>query len=174
MANREHRTRSISAFSASIVVAVAMAMPFHAWAVGSTPVSVVNAADLAKAMGVQHPFQKAILCASRARQSCDGSFVVPNNQRLVIEYVSAKCFADTGAKLADLMIVTSADGTTEVRHQFALGDTSSSRVLIGQPVRLYAAPGSTVYALGFEEVTEGNDMGLSCGVSFSGQSIDVP
>lgn len=173
MDNREQRASWLRVFGASVVVAVTMAMPFHAWAVGSTPVTVVNATDLAKATGVQRPFQKSLNCLGPAA-NCSASFVVPANQRLVIEYVSARCVLDTGTKLWDLTIETNADGTGPVSHRLTFGDPSAIGVSVGQPVRLYAAPGSTVQAVGIEWVMEGPTPKFSCQFSLSGQAIDVP
>src|SRR5947207_2636834 len=65
------------------------------WAAGPSPssplpVTVTNPADIAKAEGVQHPYQASVACGF-PDNTCTGSINTPNNQRLILEYVSGFC-----------------------------------------------------------------------------------
>lgn len=64
-----------------------------AFALGSTPVTVVNPADIAKAEGIQTPFQSSAGCVFSSEFSglCFANIAAPASQRLVIEFVSAFC-----------------------------------------------------------------------------------
>ena len=54
-------------------------------------VTIINPASIAKAEGVQHPFQLAVSCESTGSATCESPFKLPANRRLVIEYVSSRC-----------------------------------------------------------------------------------
>ena len=91
------------------VFAAALAAPSLAFAIGSTPVTVVNPADIAKAQGIQQPYQVAIFCASGG-VGCGGDLLLPSAQRLVIEYAPATAASTAEPSLADISITTNSGG----------------------------------------------------------------
>src|SRR5438045_979271 len=96
--------------------------PETAWALGSTPVTVVNPTDIAKASGIQHPYQdEPGSCAFGGGDSCTKVFNPPANQRVVIEYVSGACAFDGGAPLVQVVVVTTVNGIG-VAHRLAITD----------------------------------------------------
>src|ERR1700757_2177834 len=69
---------------------------------GSTPVTVVNPTDIAKAEGGQHPYHFRVDCNSLSAPvggefGCGGVVSAPPNQRLAIEYVSGSCAYNSGS-----------------------------------------------------------------------------
>lgn len=173
MQGKTSMMRRVRALATGITMAVAIAIPFHAQAVGSTPVTVVNAAELAKAMGVQHPFQVQMTCAAtNSDASCTNRYPVPPDQRLVIEYVSLQCSNDWNARLIFARLWTSTDGTHFIGHYLNLGssaDPAGSMAQVGHVVKLYAAPGSQIM---FDAIADASSP--HCVVVLSGQAIDVP
>lgn len=155
--------------AAATLAAICLSGP--AWALGSTPVTVVNPSDIAKAEGIQHPYQAGIPCAFGATgipSSCSGSLTAPPAQRLVIEFVSATCGLNPGVAIIGATLGTSVSGSF-VTHSFAAPAPSSEN--LGQQVRLYADPGSTLeFSLDLSAVNPGG----GCIVSVSGQAVAVP
>jgi hypothetical protein len=175
MRNHASMARGVRAFAAGISVAAVIAIPVQAQAAGSTPVTVVNATELAKAMGVQHPFQTSMTCEPDPGEGiCAWSYAVPSSQRLVIEYVSMQCWLPSTAHLGLLRLYTSINGTDIVRHYLnsgAAGAPFNGSVEFGHLVKLYAAPGSRIQ---FDGDIRAGDSATSCTVTLSGQAIDVP
>lgn len=58
-----------------------------------TPVIVTNPADIAKAEGIQQPYQAQAHCnfAKAFPDACNATITSPPSQRLVIEFVSVSC-----------------------------------------------------------------------------------
>lgn len=174
MRNHASMAQGVRTFAAGIAVALAIAIPFQAQAAGSTPVTVVNATELAKAMGVQHPFQTSMTCEPyREDGICMWSYAVPSNQRLVIEYVSMQCWLPSSARLGLLRLYTSVNGADPVRHYLNSGAAApfGGSVEFGHLVKLYAAPGSRIQ---FDGDIRSGDSSTLCTVTLSGQAIDVP
>jgi hypothetical protein len=171
-----------------LVLASLFAVPTDVHALGSTPVTVVNPADIAKAEGIQHPFQGNISCGGSSSNGfvtlCDGSVTTPTNKRLVIEYVSLECGLDTGEALRRAIVHTettilfeqggvgsSGDHSLNILDHFG-GGTTSSFVAMGQPVRFYADPGTTISV---EAQETGSHVGtFVCTYEMTGQAIDTP
>ena len=151
-----------------------------ACAVGSTPVSVVNAADLAKAQGVQRPFAVKLHCQTDPvdRRACAGRQAVPANQRWVIEYVSMRCVLDgNGALAATELAVQTSPGDVVVHHLNLAPQPVGPYggfADIGQTVRIYAAAGTPIDFDAIQTSTTGTSGNFACAVTFSGQAIDVP
>jgi hypothetical protein len=175
MHDRTSMMRRVRALAIGITLAAAIVIPFHAQAVGSTPVTVVNATELAKAMGVQHPFQKSMTCEPyRSDDICMWSHDVSPNQRLVIEYVSMQCSLPSSGRLGLLRLYTSVNGTDIVGHYLNSGAAAApfgGSVEFGHLVKLYAAPGSRIQ---FDGDIRSGDSSTRCTVTLSGQAIDVP
>ena len=155
-----------------------------AWALGSTPVTVVNPADIAKAEGIQHPFQGNIICSDTSTNGaatfCDGATTTPPGKRLVIEYVAAECGLDAGEALRRVFVHTETQALFEGGGVGSSGDHSlnvldhfgvAQFVAMGQPVRFYADP-NTQIKVSAQETGAHND--FFCTFDFVGQAIDVP
>jgi hypothetical protein len=151
----------------------------------STPVTVTNPADIAKAEGIQHPFQANAICDNSTSNGfatfCNGSFAVPANQRLVIEYVSVECGISPGEGLRRVIVDTV---TTTLAEQEGIGSAGQHSlnivdhvgvgnfVAIGQLVRFYADPGTTISV---EAQETGKHAGLFlCTFDLIGQEIATP
>jgi hypothetical protein len=147
--------------------------------------TIVNAADIAKAQGIQHPFQANVICGNSSSNGsatfCDGSFAMPAKQRVVIEYVALECGIDTGEGLRRALVNTV---TTTLAEQGGVGSAGQHSlnivdhsgvagfVAIGQLVRFYADPGTTVAV---EAQETGSHVGtFECTFDFVGQAIDTP
>lgn len=175
---------SLARFRVALAVS-AFVVPAVAGAVGSTPVTVVNAGDIAKAQGIQQPFQATLNCSAAGGFGirCFGSAVVPAGQRWVIEYVSANCRIDNGRQLLSQGYVATVLGGRSALHYLtipdhvgAFGDSGSAInvVQLGQPVRLYVDAGSSVsFGAGTSGVSR-FDGYPNCDVSLSGQAVSVP
>src|SRR5262249_27663935 len=143
-----------------------------AWALGSTPVTVVNPADIAKAEGIQHPYQAGeIVCSFTdfSPNGCLGHMDTPPTQRLVIEFISFVCGLNPGVRIAGASITTKVGPGQGVTHHLAVPAAPSNA--IGQQVRIYADPASTM-SLNVE--TTADNPAAACIFSLSGQAIDVP
>ena len=170
----------------SLVVsaACALASPL-ALALGSTPVTVVNAADIAKAQGIQQPFQAGINCnaAGGFGIRCSGSISVPAGQRWVIEQVSANCRIDnTRQQLSQVYLSPTLSGGSILHylaipdHVGAVGDSGSviNVVQLSQRVRFYVdAGGSVGIGAGMSAATSFTGY-PNCDFSLSGQAVSVP
>jgi hypothetical protein len=156
---------------AATLAAICLCGP--AWALGSTPVTVVNPADIAKAEGIQHPYQMGeIDCPFDPPflNACLGHLNTPPTQRLVIEFVSAACGLDAGVTFTRASITTNVGaGIQGVTHHLAVPAPPSAN--ISQLVRIYADPATT---MSFSVETTANNPGAACIFSLSGQTIDVP
>ena len=160
-------------------------VPALAGAVGSTPVTIVNPADIAKAEGIQQPFAASIGCDATGGFGirCSGSTTVPAGQRWVIEYVSANCKIDNGRQLLSQASLTTRIGGTSMPHYLsirdhagAVGDFGSAInvVQLGEAVRLYADAGSTVsFSVGTSGATPFTGYPF-CDARLSGQAVTVP
>ena len=148
--------------------------------------AIVNAADIAKAQGIQHPFQANVICGNSSSNGlatfCDGSFAMPAKQRVVIEYVALECGIDTGEGLrrafVNTVTTTLAEGGGGVgsagQHSLNIVDHLgiANFVVIGQLVRFYADPGTTVAV---EAQETGSHAGsFLCTLDLVGQAIDTP
>jgi hypothetical protein len=157
----------------------AFSLPGAAWAVGSTPVTVVNPADIAKAEGIQQPYQASTNCNFTTSDplNCLAQIFTPESQRLVIEFVSGSCATPTN----DNNIVIAKIGTTSggkfVDHILApqppvLSPGSGAQFIsISQQVRLYADPLSII-EFGVNTANVSNPDG--CQFNLSGQAVTVP
>jgi hypothetical protein len=144
---------------------------------------VVNPGDIAKAQGIQHPFQTSIDCSFGTSapdpNNCFGHVSLPAKQRLVIEYVSAFCRLKPNVALVIVNIAADVGGSFfPVNHQLpivnpvgAITPTGSSAVNLGSPVRIYADEGSTVFV---SAGATADNSGFSCTMNLSGQTVDVP
>lgn len=148
----------------------------QAYALGSTPVKVVNpdeiAEKVAKAQGIQHPFQATIYCDSISDTQCMGILTLPENQRLVIEYISTIQNLPIGFESRYSSIQTIVDGQY-ADHVLKGGDPNPyGTVSSSQMVRIYADPGTKVTV---RSSGKGNSAIVTYGVfRISGQLIDVP
>ncbi len=99
------------------------------------------------------------------------SFVnVPSGKRLVIEYVSGRCFLGTLNQQLIVEVGSTLGAGPEARYTLAETRQETLNVL-GGPVRIYADPGTAVN-LYFSRDTGAGD--ASCRVSLSGHLVDVP
>jgi hypothetical protein len=170
---------------ACLVLVALLAVHGDALALGSTPVTVTNPADIAKAEGIQHSFQANLQCANSTSNGfatfCSGTATLPANQRVVIEWVSLECFIDSAELLRRAIVHTatttlfedggfgsSGDHTLNIiDHSGAGGDVS-----IGQPVRFYGDAGTQISV---EAQETGSHAGsFFCTFGFTGQAIDTP
>jgi hypothetical protein len=158
-----------------------MFMALPAWALGSTPVTVVNPSDVAKAEGIQHPYQTEVDCTFNNTNGCSiVPFNVPANQRFVFEYVAGACALPPGGMLTQVVVGTQAGGAN-AGHRLGITDhtgtadltTGSVVVSFGQTVRIYADPNTIVTATAVSPAGSNNGS-QSCLFTFSGQAIDVP
>ena len=155
---------------AATLAAICLSGP--AWALGSTPVTVVNPADIAKAEGIQHPFQAGeIVCSFSGffLDSCLGQMTTPPTQRLVIEFISVVCGLNSGVRIAGVSITTKVGPGQGVPHHLAIPAPPANA--IGQQVRIYADPATT---MSFNVETTADNPAAACIFSLSGQAIDVP
>jgi hypothetical protein len=156
------------------VVLGAFSFSLPTWALGSTPVTVVNPGDIAKAEGIQQPYQANVSCtfgqAFPFNNSCDTNFGTPSSQRLVIEFVSGQCPLEANNIVTEAAILTTVGGGGTIRHYLSVQQPSSQPSTISQPVRIYADPSSTIF---FEVITL-NPNKFGCQFSVSGQAITVP
>ena len=162
------------AFGLALLAAVALASS-NASALGSTPVTVVNPADIAKAENIQHPFAQLSSCLNSGLIFCPLTFNVPASQRWAIESVSYQCSL-TGTNLVLMEIDTHrADNTIlasyfpTLDHGFAVGG-GILNAQGAQNLRFYADPGTSVSVI-FQMSSNGD---TGCQATITGQAIDVP
>ena len=140
-------------------------------------VSITNPADLAKAMGIQHPWQVGTFCKWNGGNGCTvfDKIRAPANQRIIIEYVSGGCLLDTGLQVADVNIQTTV-GTAIVTHEVPVINPAGvvrggQDISFGQMVRIYVDQNKNIDL----EVTSTNvSSSAACFLALSGQAIDVP
>jgi hypothetical protein len=111
-------------------------------------------------------------CTWTGSNTATATITVPNNKRLVIEYVAAIHSLQAGQTLLDVAVETTVGGNT-VEYPFfgtfTAGDSINSIFVTQQMTRLYADPGTTV------SVSSARSAQLktgSCSVSLSGYLID--
>jgi hypothetical protein len=159
---------------AATIAAICLCGP--AWALGSTPVTVVNPADIAKSEGIQHPYQTEVQCLFENNSNvCFTSFTSPTSQRLVFEFISGQCFLNSAQDLISLFISTTIGGQSA--QHFISSPPSRTFfggmiVNFGQAVRIYADQNTTI---NFEaNSSDFANSSNSCNLTISGQAIDVP
>jgi len=184
-------------FGVALALSVAFAAaPRAAFALGSTPVTVVNPsvpvtvgnpddpAAFAKAQGIQHPFQTVIIC-SNLGNGCSGSLDLASsnpNQRLIIEFVDAQCSMAPGASLFEVTIRNTGSGV-EILHDLAIHDHlgvtleagtdhAHNQVPLAQLVRLYADANTTIVVNADAQTSNNSQSFASCALRLSGQAID--
>jgi hypothetical protein len=174
----------IVGFLAGIVVVVLFA-PSLAHAVGSTPVNIVNPADIAKAQGIQQPFHAQFGCSADGGFGirCHGTVVVPAGQRWVIEYISANCKIDNTQQTMSQAWIATVIGPSQTVHFLTIPDRVGAKgdsgdgvnvVQLGQLVRLYAEAGTTIqFSAGMSVHTDFEGYPF-CDISLSGQAVSVP
>ena len=131
------------------------------------PVIVTNPTDIAKAAGIQQPYQARADCnfAKSFPDACDATIATPPSQRLVIEFVSASC--GLASRVTVIQLGTFVNGG-QVFHKLIpnLGYVAS------QQVRIYADPSSNILfnVLSVKPETPA----ANCFFSISGQAVSVP
>jgi len=157
-----------STLLAAAAVLAAMCLSAPAWALGSTPVTVVNPADIAKAEGIQQPYSNIISCSfDKLFGGCGAAITAPPSQRLVIEFVSGFCqFSNASNSLRVVQLFVNTGGGDEVGNILSIQAPGT----ISQLVRLYADPSSQVR---FDALAFSGDSG-GCFFTVSGQAVTVP
>jgi hypothetical protein len=165
-------------FAVGVVAMVACALTQAQGQPGFTqdpvPVVVTNTAPVPVTVSVKNqekPFQ-ALICSDSGAISCGNapeSVLVPADQTLTIEFVSASCeLLDATNTLLTVNLRTTAGGNT-VLHQFGATPVSppvptGNRYTVSQPTRLYADGNTEVIASMFVFGLEGR----RCFVTLSG------
>jgi hypothetical protein len=139
----------------------------------STPVNIVNAASIAHAEGIQHPFQQVASCQGAGSTGCESTLALPADRRLVLEYVSARCTVPGNSVLVSIDVSTTVDrASTPFSHILSHVDHPLSHSAIAaHPVKIYADAGSVVTLHAAIDVGQPT---WGCDFSLSGQSVDVP
>jgi hypothetical protein len=140
-------------------------------------VTVVNPADIAKAEGIQTPFQGAGSCTFSGG-ACGGQINIPPSQRLVVEFVTAACNVIGDNVLSNSEITIVGSGAV-IAHQLIAnapisgfgGSFGVSK--ISQLVRVYTDAGDGPAFL-FQSSGFGANDGQECTFSVSGQLVAVP
>jgi hypothetical protein len=135
----------------------------------------VSAADIAKALGVQHPTALDFAIEANANSP---TFNVPANQRLIIEFAAGRCNVANGI-ISEVQIVTTASTNT---HFYPLNVAPLTTVTaffvainFAHLVKIYADPGTRIEVdAGFGGTLGGPPVAGNCQVTLSGQLIDVP
>lgn len=141
-----------------------------------TEVTVTNPASIAKAEGIQHPFQLEVSCDSPSSASCELSFRLPANRRLVLEYVSSKCLVPANTVLLSMDVSTTVAPATPTRHVLnhvdhpPIDPALPHLAIAAHSVKLYADAGSDVILHAALNVAQA----WNCDFSLSGQTVDVP
>jgi hypothetical protein len=132
----------------------------------------LTAADIAKAMGVQHPTSFFI---QTDNINGNTSYQVPANQRLIIEFVGTSCILTNDASLNALGLALLKNNIESIvaLSVSPVSTTNSTDVTFGEMVRIYVDPGTTLQLNPLGRLT-GNNAQLGCGSTFFGQLIDVP
>jgi len=173
--------RNLVLSTALALSATFAAGPHAAFALGSTPVTVTNPADIAKAEGIQHPFHAQIDCTVQNGFSCDGSFALSSssnaNQKITIEYVSGACNIDqgNGVTRGHILLFDAAGGNLEtnvipVSDHFGVNPGGEQILAFGQPTRLYAVPNGSIEV--FVEAIKADPTIFTCSYFLSGQGVD--
>jgi hypothetical protein len=144
----------------------------------SVPVTVTNSPDIAKAEGIQHPFQRLLNCIENptTNTNCESSFDLRADRRLVIEYVSSVCTIVGNGILLFAGVSTTVAGEEIPLHALNYVDHPASGAgprhlsIAAHTVRIYADAGTTVRVLASRNAGDA----WACSFALSGQTIDVP
>ena len=143
---------------------------------GTPTVTLTNPADLAKALGVQHPVAFTLYSFDKAG-CCHSTITVPATQNLIIEYVSGVCNPSGNAVGLAIQTgtvhVTATTGGVANDHGLNIpinpipfnASVAQDQVELGHLVKIYADAGTIVRL----SVDAGQ-----CQLAFSGQAVDVP
>jgi hypothetical protein len=158
------------------------------------PVTLGNPVDVAKAMGIQHPFEFG------ARQAfvdngCAFTATVPAKQRAVIEFVTGTSTLPAGTPLLAASLSTHTDNSLTspeinpfedatgevvvpnfllIADHLGVDDGLGGRIVtFAQTLRAYADAG-TVITVAMSTPRRGTNPDAFCFISLSGQLIDVP
>jgi hypothetical protein len=130
------------------------------------PSTVVNPADIAKALGIQQSVTFSLTFSAESGMVPTSTlYTVPSNQRLIIEYASGSCKLTNGANLDDLVIEVH-PGLNFFPVNLPPLSTSGN---FAHTVKIYADPASII---GLN--TNGSGGTFNCVAAFSGQLVDVP
>lgn len=175
---------SVIAGRTSLGILMMFLVPTCSWALGSTPVTVVNPTDIAKAQGIQRPWSGAINCAAQSPSYyCRGFLTLPTTYRVVIEYVSASCLIDNTVQILRDVSIQAYTGGFGLTFSLSFPDrygtqgnsgSSINEVNLGQMVRFYAEAGSTIGGYAYTNTTTSFTGYPNCDITLSGQAIDVP
>ena len=144
--------------------------PLPVTVVNPTPLSVTvaNPGDIAKAEGIQRPYQAWGDCnyGKPTPGACNFTVTTPPAQRIVIEFASALCVMGAD-QVIDMSISTTVADQTAVHHmEGSPGPNGFTRV-----VKLYADPSTTIL---FNSVSRNTSNKTSfCSFSLSGQAVSV-
>jgi hypothetical protein len=173
--------RNLALSTAFALSATFAAAPHAAFALGSTPVTVTNPADIAKAEGIQHPFHAEIDCTVQDGFSCNGTFALSSssnaNQKITIEYVSGACNIDqgNGATRGHMILFDAVGNNPETKvipisDHFGVNPGGEQILAFGQPTRLYAVPNGSIQV--FFEAIKSDPTIFTCAYFLSGQGVD--
>ena len=138
-------------------------------------VSITNSSDIAKAQGIQHPFQIRLEGNAINSYISVAGYQVPANQRLVVESVEAECtFSSTQVPVAFKLSTTV--NSSFVEHILNIDPNQFRRPLYqqSQQVRFYADAGSSVGIAIFADSTSSLIGYPNCNFYLSGQLVDAP
>jgi hypothetical protein len=176
-ARRLHRVGLFSAMSLALCLHCALVRAADPLPVPTPPgpgININNPAAIAKAEGIQHPFQHSDVCTSTAA-TCEQSFTLSANRRLVIEYVSVICSIPANVALQVAAVRTTLSGT-EVTHVLNHTDRPPAATthagIAAHVVKLYADAATTIRFIAAVDAT--NVAEWTCNLSLSGQTVDVP
>lgn len=143
-------------------------------AANPVPSTVVNPADIAKALGSQQPVTFSLTFSGTAGMVPTSTlYTVPSNQRLTIEYASGSCNLTNGASLDNLLIQVLPGTNFFPVNLPPLSTSDSNPRVVGNfahTVKIYADPKSII-GLSTNGGTNGS---FSCVAAFSGQLVDMP
>ena len=176
------RLRRSGLFAATLI---GICSPALVCAAGPVPVPptapvgviVINPASIAKAEGIQHPFQLAVSCESTGLATCESTFKLPANRRLVIEYVSSRCNVPANSVLLSMGVSTTVTAppppVPHLLNHFDHPATDQALphfAIAAHSVKLYADAGSDVILHAALNAAQT----WNCDFSLSGQTVDVP
>jgi hypothetical protein len=137
---------------------------------GTSPVSVRDGDNPAR-----RAFQtNTVFIIGDNEQAQSETFLVPGNKRMVIEYVSADILVSAG-QLPKVFVSTTVNGVSTIHYansnRLGAYGNGDDEFLVGQPLTLYADPGTEVQVTFWRNVFTGFGQ---CAVSLSGHYVDVP
>lgn len=140
------------------------------------PTTVVNPADIAKALGIQHAV--AFELSFFKPNITSAPFNVPASQRLIIEYVSGRCFVSdalvTELRILTVMSSASQSYTVNLAPISSAAITNPTQGNFGHTVKIYVDPASQVFLEAGAAAAGGAGSGYGCNATLSGQLVDVP